>query len=93
MVDIASQSNELPRSLFLDGVELRSLHPIGYGAYADVFRGTYRGTAVALKRLRVNENEETWERGRKVRKSGVRLILYRKRRDSNSAKKASHGAN
>lgn len=67
LVDIASASNELPRSLFLDGVELPSLHPAGYGAYADVFRGTYRGSAVALKRLRIKGKEETWKRISKVR--------------------------
>lgn len=53
LVKLATASGELPSSLFLWGVGIGdSRDPCNHGAYADIFRGTYRGMDVAVKRLR-----------------------------------------
>lgn len=54
-MDIANASNELPPSLFIEGVQIRSRDPTCFGSFADVFCGTYQGQQIALKRLRINE--------------------------------------
>jgi hypothetical protein len=56
LVDLATSSNELPSGLFIQGIQLHSHLPDSFGAYADVFRGTYQGHPVAVKRLRINES-------------------------------------
>jgi hypothetical protein len=43
----------LPPTLFLSGVRWVSKDAVDAGGYADIFRGTYQGKEVALKRLRV----------------------------------------
>ena len=49
-------SNELPPSLFVAGVELGPVRdPIAFGGFADIFRGSYKGQLVAIKRARVSE--------------------------------------
>jgi hypothetical protein len=68
LVDIASASNELPRTLFLRGVQLHSFNPTSCGAYADVFRGSWKGTTVALKRLRFNDSGQMRDQIHKVRR-------------------------
>jgi hypothetical protein len=55
LVDIAAASNELPQSLFIRGVHLSSRSAGERGGSADVFRGTYDGHFVALKRLCLTE--------------------------------------
>jgi hypothetical protein len=56
MVDLATKSNELPSGLFIQGVQLSSQLPVSFGAFADVFCGTYFGIPTAIKRLRINES-------------------------------------
>ena len=43
----------LPGSLRLEGVTLQDKYAVNGGGYADVFKGSYKGNLVALKRLRV----------------------------------------
>lgn len=59
-----------PSALRLEGVECPDGMPYGVGGYADVFRGTYEGNKVALKRLRVFQmlDEEM--------KAELRRVLY-----------------
>jgi hypothetical protein len=44
----------IPASVFLEGVVIDpNRDPIGGGGFSDLFRGQYKGTPVALKKLRV----------------------------------------
>jgi hypothetical protein len=54
LIKLASNSGELPPSLFLSGVEIATRDPDAVGGFADIFRGTYQGVAVAIKRLRLS---------------------------------------
>ena len=45
----------LPTDCVLGEELVETRTQIGCGGFADVFQGTYRGTQVAIKRLRVNE--------------------------------------
>jgi serine/threonine protein kinase len=53
-VKLAASSHELPPSLFVNEIVLDSRDPSFFGGFADVFRGTYRGIPVAVKRPRVS---------------------------------------
>jgi hypothetical protein len=54
LVKLAALSGELPPSLFLYGVDISNARdPTNLGGFADIFRGTYRGAPVAVKRLRL----------------------------------------
>jgi hypothetical protein len=54
MVKMAAANHALPDQLFLEGVKFRDLQtPWRCGGFADVFEGTYSGTKIVGKRLRV----------------------------------------
>jgi hypothetical protein len=54
LMKLCSASGVLPRDLFIHGVNLGDdRDPWASGGFADVFRGTYNGQDVAVKRLRV----------------------------------------
>jgi hypothetical protein len=54
MVKLAANSGELPPSLFLEGVEIGSSRdPTYLGGFADIFRGRFQSSDVAVKRLRL----------------------------------------
>jgi hypothetical protein len=58
LVKLASTSNVLPPSLFISGVDLcNNIHPYDFGGFADVFRAKYKGSEVALKRLRMRARD------------------------------------
>jgi hypothetical protein len=60
LLKLASTSRKFPYSFFVDGVDIgTSRDPVAQGGFADVFRGTYRGQAVALKRPRTNAAANT----------------------------------
>ncbi|KAL0959682.1 hypothetical protein HGRIS_011380 [Hohenbuehelia grisea] len=50
-----------PSSLLIDGVTLLETESVSGGAFADIYRATYNGQQIALKRLRV------WERSDRLR--------------------------
>ena len=52
LMSVSINSDILPMSLFLSGVACTSRESIGGGSFGDVYRGTYHGEPVALKRLR-----------------------------------------
>lgn len=55
LVGLSKAAGVLPTSIFLGDVECRGTdrETIAGGGFADIFRATYRGQKVALKRLRV----------------------------------------
>jgi hypothetical protein len=52
LVKTVNQFNHLPSSLCVNGVRVHSREPIASGGFGEVFKGTYQGKEVALKRLR-----------------------------------------
>ena len=50
---VALNYNILPAALILEGVKVTDGSQHGAGGFADVFRGTYVGAPVAVKKLRV----------------------------------------
>jgi hypothetical protein len=60
LVKLAATSGELPGSLFKDGIRIgNSRDPTFSGGNAEIFRGTFEGQAVALKRPRVIDSDTT----------------------------------
>jgi hypothetical protein len=60
MVKISAANHALPDQLFLDGVKFGDLqNPWRTGGFADVFEGTYSGTKIVGKRLRVYGIDKT----------------------------------
>lgn len=57
LIKLSEVADVLPSSLFLDDVKCTDHHSVSGGAFSDVFRGTYRGEEVGLKRLRVFQIE------------------------------------
>ncbi|KAJ7700432.1 hypothetical protein B0H17DRAFT_925382, partial [Mycena rosella] len=43
---------QLPSSLYITGVTDRDVYPTSGGGFADIFRASYNGSTVALKRIR-----------------------------------------
>jgi hypothetical protein len=57
LVKLAAESGEYPPSLFITGVDVGSNRdPVATGGLADIFRGTYQGQDVAVKRLRMSDS-------------------------------------
>ncbi|TCD71964.1 hypothetical protein EIP91_000096 [Steccherinum ochraceum] len=48
----------LPSSFFIGDVVLSSTEPVGEGAFAHVYRGTYNGVEVAVKKIRAPSAEQ-----------------------------------
>jgi hypothetical protein len=60
MVKIAAANHVLPEQLFLHGATFHDLqNPWRAGGYADIFQGTFHGTRVVGKRLRVYGVDKT----------------------------------
>jgi hypothetical protein len=58
LVKISNRSGRLPESLFIRGLVVEDV-PLVHGGFADVFRGSYLGVPVAVKRLRVLEDDKS----------------------------------
>lgn len=66
LIKLAAESNEFPPSLFVHGVDIGPVRdPCASGGFADIFRGYYNTTAVAVKRLRIYDlpKAETYKVG------------------------------
>jgi hypothetical protein len=63
---IAEARDQLPSSLFIAGVNDRDEHPTFGGGFGDVYRASYQGKMVALKRLRTFMGESASYRTRLV---------------------------
>jgi hypothetical protein len=61
LLKVSIASGILPKDLFITGVSIgEDRDPWTSGGFADVFRGTFRGQQVAVKRLRIqNEDKKT----------------------------------
>ena len=57
LIRCARERRVLAPCLFLSEVNRSGDHPFGGGGFSDVWRGTYRGQAVAVKVLRVFSNQ------------------------------------
>ncbi|KAH8080695.1 kinase-like domain-containing protein [Cristinia sonorae] len=53
LIRLSREAKILPASLFLSGVICRVRESVNGGAFADIYRGSFGGKPVALKRLRV----------------------------------------
>ncbi|TCD63455.1 hypothetical protein EIP91_005396 [Steccherinum ochraceum] len=53
LIKLSREARILPSSLFLIGVKCRVRESVNGGAFADIYRASYHGEPVALKRLRV----------------------------------------
>ncbi|TFK43201.1 kinase-like domain-containing protein [Crucibulum laeve] len=53
VMKLCEKANTLPSSLVIEGVELRERDAIYGGGFADIYRGSYQGKDVALKRMRI----------------------------------------
>ncbi|KAJ3487298.1 hypothetical protein NLI96_g3651 [Meripilus lineatus] len=65
-VRLARDSEMIPSSIIIEGVMLdliaRAKGPVDGGLFSDIFRGTWNGTDVAIKRLRAYATDETGRR-------------------------------
>ncbi|KAF7798348.1 hypothetical protein EIP86_009569 [Pleurotus ostreatoroseus] len=61
-------SDQLPESIFITGVRLKSATPVGGGAFADIFYGEYEGKLVAIKKLRAFLEDTEAEREKTSRR-------------------------
>ncbi|KAF9257558.1 kinase-like protein [Marasmius fiardii PR-910] len=52
LITLSKKSTGLPKEMFIDGVVMPSRDTVWGGAFGDVFRSSYEGRYVALKRLR-----------------------------------------
>jgi hypothetical protein len=52
LVKAVNQFNRLPSALCINGVRVHGREPVASGGFGEVFKGTYQGKEVALKRLR-----------------------------------------
>lgn len=71
----------IPSSIIIEGVMLdliaRAKGPVDGGLFSDIFRGTWNGTDVAIKRLRAYATDETGRRD--IRRVSSRRIRLRTR--------------
>lgn len=67
MLLIALKCRVLPAFMSVRMIGTDSADPFNFGGYADIFKGTYRGGTVALKRFRRNESQDTHETERIIR--------------------------
>ena len=52
LITLSKNKKSLPQSLYLHGVVMQGMYAVSGGGFADIFRASYRGQHVALKRLR-----------------------------------------
>ncbi|KAK0217921.1 kinase-like domain-containing protein [Armillaria fumosa] len=57
LVKLSSTCYKLPSKLFIEGVELSDAHATFGGGFGDVFRASYNGQVVALKRMRIFQRD------------------------------------
>ncbi|KAJ7053459.1 kinase-like domain-containing protein, partial [Mycena amicta] len=58
MGKLAQRCYALPETLFISGVTECTERAVFFGGYSDVFKGMFRGQAVALKRMRIFQSTD-----------------------------------
>ncbi|KAJ7107508.1 kinase-like domain-containing protein, partial [Mycena epipterygia] len=64
MGQLSEAQDQLPSSLFISGVDDRDEHPTFAGGFGDIYRASYQGKMVALKRIRTFTTDSTSNRMR-----------------------------
>lgn len=67
LVKLSESCGILPPTLSLSGIANCGKEPVNGGGFADIFRASYHGEDVALKRLREFQVHQTRERVHRVR--------------------------
>ncbi|KAF8077682.1 kinase-like domain-containing protein [Lyophyllum atratum] len=59
LVKLSETSEIIPASVLIRGLTLIDNQPVSGGGFADIYRATYRGQEVALKHLRVRQDQDS----------------------------------
>ncbi|KAG6817813.1 hypothetical protein H0H87_003221 [Tephrocybe sp. NHM501043] len=59
LVKLSERSDILPASVLIRGLTLINNQPVSGGGFADIYRALYRGQEVALKHLRVRQDQDS----------------------------------
>ncbi len=70
---LSRNTKMVPRSFLLSGVQLQDRDAVSGGGFADIFRASYRGKPVALKRLRNFKDSPLSEEEKHVSGTDTRL--------------------
>lgn len=76
MIKISQACDEVPSPLFVRGVTLLQREAAFGGGFADVYKASYRGQIVALKRLRVFQNQPNYGITRKVNETIISIVYF-----------------
>ncbi|KAG6832065.1 hypothetical protein H0H92_005487 [Tricholoma furcatifolium] len=59
LIKLSERSEIIPASVLIRGLTLSDSHPVSGGGFADIYRAMYRGQEVALKHLRVRQDQDS----------------------------------
>ncbi|KAG6910301.1 hypothetical protein DXG01_011698 [Tephrocybe rancida] len=59
LVKLSERSEIIPASVLIRGLTLTDNQPVSGGGFADIYRAMYRGQEVALKHLRVRQDQDS----------------------------------
>lgn len=57
LIALSRNTQAVPRSFLINGIEVQDRDAVGGGGFADIFRAIYKDQPVALKRLRTFMNQ------------------------------------
>ena len=75
-VRLSQQSDQLPASIYIEGVRLTDKHNLNGGAFADIFQGTHEGGILAVKRLRITLYQSPDQRAKTAKVRFSHPILF-----------------
>lgn len=70
LVKLSEASAIIPASVLIRGLTLIETQPVSGGGFADIYRAMYRGQEVALKHLRVRQDQDS----QRIRRVGINPI-------------------
>ena len=59
LIKLSEASEIIPASVLIRGLSLIESQPVSGGGFADIYRAMYRGQEVALKHLRVRQDQDS----------------------------------
>jgi hypothetical protein len=59
LIKLSEASEIIPASVLIRGLSLIEQQPVSGGGFADIYRAMYRGQEVALKHLRVRQDQDS----------------------------------